>query len=234
MLTVFHGMANTWECDENGHLNVRFYAEKVEEGLAHLYHQLGLTRAVQKNAGALMRIRDQHIHYKREVRPGEGLFGRAGLLEVRENGLRAYVELVNGHTDEIAAIFNLDIEYRSLADYSLVPLPARVAENATGLLMELPDFAAPRSIPIDRPSVLDTAPPSLDEVAGWGLHEIARGQVLDWECDANGLMHAFYYLGRISDGVVHLARHFRPRDTDKARSLSKYGGAVLEYRLRYS
>jgi acyl-CoA thioester hydrolase len=53
------------------------------------------------------------------------------------------------------------------------------------------------------------------------------------ECDETGRMLPELYIGRISDGVVHLTRHFRPVDTFKDRSTGKYGGAVLEYRLRF-
>ena len=31
--TLWQGTANAWECDEMGHMNVRFYAAKVEEAL---------------------------------------------------------------------------------------------------------------------------------------------------------------------------------------------------------
>ena len=41
METLWRGVANAWECDELGHLNVRFYLAKAAEavgGLAQLLH----------------------------------------------------------------------------------------------------------------------------------------------------------------------------------------------------
>ena len=32
---VWRGGVNTWECDEMGHMNVRFYLAKAMEGLPH-------------------------------------------------------------------------------------------------------------------------------------------------------------------------------------------------------
>ena len=34
MIEVYRGSINTWECDEMGHMNVRFYVAKMMEGLA--------------------------------------------------------------------------------------------------------------------------------------------------------------------------------------------------------
>ena len=40
MQVLWRGNANTWECDELGHLNVRFYMAKAQEALAGLADQL--------------------------------------------------------------------------------------------------------------------------------------------------------------------------------------------------
>ena len=32
---LYQGSVNTWECDEGGHLNVRFHLERAMAGLAH-------------------------------------------------------------------------------------------------------------------------------------------------------------------------------------------------------
>ena len=40
-LEVWRGGVNTWECDEMGHMNVRFYVSRFIEGLAGLALRLG-------------------------------------------------------------------------------------------------------------------------------------------------------------------------------------------------
>ena len=47
-LEVYRGNVNTWECDEMGHMNVRFYVAKCEEAIAILLAELGLSPAEQR------------------------------------------------------------------------------------------------------------------------------------------------------------------------------------------
>ncbi len=233
MIDIFKGMANTWECDENGHLNVRFYAAKVGEGLASLWHHLGLSRTARGVSGLEMAVVDQHLRFLREMHPGWGLVGRAGILEVGEDRLRVYVELVNGHTDVVSATFNMLIVSRDRKTGQPMPLSELVRARAEALMMDLPAHGAPRSIALGDPGIFARGAPSLADTDGMGLIEITRGVVQSAECDDAGKMLPEFYIGRISDGVVHLARHYRPVETGKDRSTGRYGGAVLEYRLRF-
>ena len=233
MIDVYKGMANTWECDENGHLNVRYYAQKVREGLASLWHALGMPRAARRASGLEMAVVDQHLRFLRELHPGAGLYGRAGILAVEEDRLRVYVELLNGHTDAVSATFNMLIVSRDRHTGEPMPLSGLVRARAEELMMELPSHGAPRSIDLDAPGIFAQGAPTLAKTDGMGLIEITRGEVRPDECDDAGRMLPEFYIGRISDGVVHLARHYRPVDSGKERSTGKYGGAVLEYRLRF-
>lgn len=231
MIDTFKGMANTWECDENGHLNVRYYVAKTREGLATLWHALGLTRAQQDADDAEMVIVDTHLRFLREVHPGRGVFGRAGIVALGESDVRVYAELVNVHTDDVAATFNIQAVYRDRKTGAPKTLPGVFAEQAAHHRVAVPAHGAPRSIALDAPSVVNGTPPDLAGSDGMGLFEISRGVVQASETDDKGRMAPEHYIGRISDGVVHLTRHFRPTQTGKDRSLAKYGGAVLEYRL---
>ena len=231
MIDTFKGMANTWECDENGHLNVRYYVAKTREGLASFWHALGLTRAQQHADGAELVIKDMHLRFLREVHPGRGLVGRAGMVETSDHTMRVYAELVNGHTDAVSATFNMVVRYQNRETGGPVALPAAVIAEAEQHKVTVPAHGAPRSIALDDPSVFDGTPPLLAQTDDMGLFEISRGVVQRSETDAAGRMAPEHYIGRISDGVILLSRHFRPKDTGKDRSVSKYGGAVLEYRL---
>jgi acyl-CoA thioester hydrolase len=234
MIDIYKGMANTWECDENGHLNVRYYAAKVGEGLASLWHAIGLPRAARRASGLEMAITDQHLRFLREMHPGWGLYGRAGFLEVGTDHVRVYVELLNGHTDAVSATFNMLIVSRDRKTGVRMPLPGPVRARAEALMTDLPPHGAPRSIDLGPPGIFAAGAPTLAETDGMGLIEITRGVVQPIECDEGGRMLPEFYIGRISDGVVHLSRHFRPVETGKERSTTKYGGAVLEYRLRFN
>ena len=231
LIEVFRGNANTWECDENGHLNVRHYSAKVNEGLAVLAHRLGLSRDVLAAMGARIVVKDQHIRYLREFHPGAAVLGRAGVLSVQDEDMRLYCELVNFHTENPSATYNTVVTLQDAESGELMSLPDDVAAAAKALIVDLPKHAQPRSIDLDAPSVAQTNPPRLDQTEAMGMTEIGIGAVGFRDCDENGYMRNDMYIGRISDAIVHFSRKMRPVDTGKERSLTKYGGAVLEYRL---
>ena len=56
MLTCYRGGVNTWECDEMGHMNVRFYVTKAEEGLGVFASALGLTPDCHKANSLVSRL----------------------------------------------------------------------------------------------------------------------------------------------------------------------------------
>ena len=49
-MEVWRGGVNTWECDEMGHMNVRFYVANAMEGLVGLAAALGMPEAFKTNA----------------------------------------------------------------------------------------------------------------------------------------------------------------------------------------
>jgi acyl-CoA thioester hydrolase len=71
MIEVYRGSINTWECDEMGHMNVRFYVAKMMEGLAEVGQVVGLGHAFRERAISTLAPRDQHIRFMREAKAGE-------------------------------------------------------------------------------------------------------------------------------------------------------------------
>ncbi len=233
MIDLYRGNANTWECDENGHLNVQFYTNKVNQGFAVLAERIGLGVDVLDGFKARLSIEDQHMRFLRELHPGAGVYGRGGVLEAGRQHLRIYIELVNGFTDEVSATFNFNAAVRSISSGEALELPGGVADAADGVLVDLPKHGAPRSFDLSTPSIIDDEPPTLAGTQGMGLVEIIRGAVGPLECDMHGFLENERYIGRISDGIVNIARAFRVRDSRKERHMGKLGGAVLEYWLHF-
>ena len=48
LVPTFTTAVNTWQCDENAHLNVQFYTEFGHEASAHLLSALGLGPRAQR------------------------------------------------------------------------------------------------------------------------------------------------------------------------------------------
>ena len=67
MIEVYRGSINTWECDEMGHMNVRFYVAKSMEGLAEFAHAVGLEHAFRGHLVDLVAAgHDEVEHQKRD------------------------------------------------------------------------------------------------------------------------------------------------------------------------
>ncbi len=43
---LYQGSVNTWECDDGGHLNIRFHLERAFTGLAHMARALRIAARV--------------------------------------------------------------------------------------------------------------------------------------------------------------------------------------------
>ena len=56
-MEVWRGGVSAWECDEMGHLNVRFHVSRALEGLGVLAELLGLEPIFAPNAAATLAVR---------------------------------------------------------------------------------------------------------------------------------------------------------------------------------
>ncbi len=205
----YRGSVNSWECDENDHLNVRFYVEKHWQTLCGALPAFGVREPVKQ-----LSLRCQHLRFLQESRLAAPLSGYAGVLASAGNA-RLLTELRHSFTDEVLStcIHELTLE---------IVAPEFAA---------LPDHAAPRGV---ADADLEYGKLGLDSLADHGFHVIGRGVVQSLECDAaggdEGAMAVHNYMGRISDSMPHLWGLLGARggELDPGE-----GGAVLEYRLRY-
>jgi acyl-CoA thioester hydrolase len=222
---VWSGGVNTWECDEMGHLNVRFWVAKAQEGLAGLAAQLGMPRAFARDGESTLVVREQHIRFLREAKPGASLHMTGGVIEIGESDARLL--LVIRHMDgQPAATFQLLVDHATARELRPFPWPERILQRAKALAIDVPAYAAARSI--DLSPVVATA--SLARADELGLKRIGLGVIGPAECDVFGRMRPELFIGRVSDGVGRLFGDVRPGPADGDPD-AKIGGAVLEYRV---
>ena len=220
---VWRGSVAMWECDAMGHLNVAFYVAKSMEGLIGLAAELGMDDAFAPDARATLLVREQHIRFIREARPGAPLTMTAGVIEIGDCEARLLF-LLRHRSGELAASFQTVVAHATAGDGRAFPWPARMRERAAALAIEVPAEAAPRSIGLE--PVESRA--SLARAEALGLPRTALGAVRVGDCDAFGRMRTELVMARLSDGVPHLLEGKRQAaDTHGARA----GGAALEYRL---
>lgn len=219
---VWRGSVAAWECDHMGHLNVGFYVAKAMEGLTGLAAALGMTHAFAPDARATLIVKDQHIRFLKEARPGSALHMTGGVVEIGEDDARLLLLL--HHSDgALAASFQTLVAHATAVDGRAFPWPERIRARAEALRIDIPENAAPRSIRLD--PVESQA--SLARADALGLKRTALGAIQSADCDAFGRMRTELMMARISDGIPHFFDGQRPGAGDGRR----IGGAALEYRL---
>ena len=225
-LEVWRGSVNTWECDQMGHMNVRFYVARASEGLAGVAAALGLAGAFRSEAQATLRIKDHHIRFLREARAGAPLTMRAGIIEFGATHARILQLLVHGGSGELAASFQTVVEHVTSREGRPFAWSPDARARASDLVVEIPQRAAPRSLGLAPPS----GRASFAEAERLGLIPIASGAFNAQDCDVFGRVNAEHIIGRVADGVPTLGAALAgdgPRPEGR-------GGAVLEYRLAYA
>ena len=226
---VWSGGVNTWECDEMGHLNVRFWVAKAMEGLGAFVAELGLPRALAPDAETTFLVQEHHIRFLKEARAGAALWMSGAVVELGEGW--AQLVLVIRHPDGTpGATFQTRILHVDTADLSLRPWPQRVRDRSADLMGTVPAYAAARSVELGPVASQASLPKALD----LGMTRIGLGIIGPDDLDIFGRMRPELFIGRVSDGVARLFGETRPGPALAAGEIPpRIGGAVLEYRVLY-
>ncbi len=225
---IWRGGVNTWDCDEMGHMNVRFYVVRAMEGLAGLAAELGLPHAFSPYANATVVVREQHIRFLREAHAGAALHMLGGVIEISDTEARVLQLLVHTATGQLAATFQTTIAHVTPREGEAFPWPRVVHERAAALKVEVPEQAQARGL--DLSPFTPTA--GLERANALGLARIGLGALSPTDCDVYGRMRAEQFIGRVSDGISGFIGPFRDLVVEHAEHKpARVGGAVLEYRL---
>jgi acyl-CoA thioester hydrolase len=209
---------NTWQCDENDHLNVQFYTEFGHEASAHLLTALGLGRRAQAAAGLSVQATSDHIRYLREFRVIDPVAVSSAPVEVGERHLIVYHEVRNSGDNALAAT----VRRHMLSDK---PWPASFRAAAESARIELPAAAKPRGVTgVALPEI------ALADAAGIGLIEVGRGTVKPFECDENGEMLPRHQTGRYSEGAPIV---WNRMGFDRAAMQERQEGSVVVEMMQY-
>lgn len=232
MIEVYRGSANAWECDEMGHMNVRFYVNRMMEGLAEFAHAISIPAAFSTKAVSTLKPRDQHIRYLHEARAGQPLVMRAGVLETTDTSALLYQQLdhADGRTcatfrtwvDHVEVNTGIAFEWSPRSRDALGYCPAEPIEAST-----------PRSIDFNA-APAPTA--SMDDADAIGALTIGRGVIPLAHCDAYGEMLPEMFVARVSDSVGLFLNDWRrtlEARLETAGEPARIGGAVIENRWVY-
>ena len=172
---------NTWECDENDHLNVQSYFGHFDAADAHF-------RAITGLHEALLGPRSQrHVRYMRELRVGEILNVISYRASDAPYPLTIAHELYETATGELSATA-LDVYF-----------PSHHPEIVDAFTAATDPRAMPRGLPVALPD-LATDEAQLLARGGEVSH---RGLVLPGDCGADGRITERQMVGRFSDAAGH-------------------------------
>lgn len=224
MQLVFRNGVSAFEIDQQGHLNVQFYAIKAAAGLTAFANLLGVTPSHARETHQGLRMKELHLRFLREQFSGAPLSIYAGVLDIGENTLRIYEEFQNTHTGEPAATFTKTVELVDMRTQRPLPLPQSVKDKAAEFICEQPAHGRPRGVQLKTPRPA----PTIEEAERLGMQLIYQDVARANGCDAYG--HVTY--DRYIDNVYTASSNFRAltgTQEAKAKTETRGGGAVMEY-----
>jgi acyl-CoA thioester hydrolase len=226
---IWRGGVTPWQCDEMGHMNVRFYLSAANEGMANLAALMGMPRAFTPGASSTLLLREHHIRFLKEARPGAGLVMTGAVLDMGESDATLLLLLFHA-TGEPAAAITAKVTHVTPRDLRPFPWTQATQKTAPGLKIEAPDFAKPRGLALDPV----TTGASLQAADAFRLDRAATGAITPVDCDVFGRMLPEQMLARIYATVGHILRGSQEAMlTAQPDLVGRLGGAAVEYRVVY-
>jgi len=221
---LYQGSVNTWECDDGGHLNVRFHLERAMIGLGHMANHLGMPHAYAANAGATLLPLEAHVRFLKEARPGAPLSMHGGVVAIDDTGATFCLDM--RHADGApSSCFTIKVAHVETRELRAFNWSKRARAAADALKCELPEHAKPRSFDLTKaPSDISRA-----KAIEVGAQRIGGAMATPDQCDALGRLRMEHFVGRISDSVPNLLAEWRKDAGSEAGATP--AGAVVEARL---
>ncbi len=218
------GECSAWECDDLGHMNMRHYVHKTDEARRGLIIRLGLPRAYNQGVISTVRVREIHIKYQGEARPGDPLRIDSGVLELGESSARL-CHVMTHRDGKIAATMVETVEHVYLPEDRVFAWPKRVRENISNFIVNLPAQAKARNIDADVPFV----GMNLTDLEVAGAKIVGAGVFGASELDITGRVTMGGFFGRTTSTVGWFHEGW-PEFDDPAYHESGKSGALLEMR----
>jgi len=226
---LWRGGVTPWQCDEMGHMNVQFYLAIAAQGLAGLAAMLGMPHAFTAGASSTLLLREHHVRFLKEARPGAGLVMTGGLLDIGETEA-SLLQLLYHATGEPAAAITAKVVHVTPRDLRPFPWTRATRERVDAMRVQAPEFAKPRSIPIEPVETMA----SVKRAEAMGLPVVSGGAVMPADCDVFGRMSPDHLLNRIYASVGHMIRPSQEALLAAQPELAgRLGGAAVEYRAVY-
>lgn len=177
------------QIDTLGHMNVRYYVERMIRANEKLLSKLGVALA----EGQVLRRTDTYTRFLREQFEGATLCTLGGLIADQDAfgtaGIHAYFEIRNTGTDDVAACFIVTSNVVDDATRQVVRPDLPTAEQVAALGVEVPAYGRPRTLTLAAPAAV-----AFDDLAAFiseheqpgSMYGRREGTVLAVDCDEKG------------------------------------------------
>ncbi|MBH79152.1 MAG: hypothetical protein CMQ49_01415 [Gammaproteobacteria bacterium] len=149
MHTYHRARVQSADIDDLGHMNVRVYARHAAAAMHALLADAGLDADALDRLGARVLQPDCHTRFRREQHLDAPIAVRGGVLSAQPECIRAYLELYNMNSGDLAATFCKEACLVAAGDLAPIAFPEAVVAGAHTLLTERPAHGEPRSLPQD-------------------------------------------------------------------------------------
>ncbi|MEP1229209.1 MAG: thioesterase family protein [Litorimonas sp.] len=225
-ILTWAGECCAWECDELGHLNMRHYVNKFSQARQFIFIKLGLVNAFKPHAQSSVRVKNLHIKYLGEARPGDPLKIMSAVLSVQDQTI-TLCHIMYHTDDRIAATQVETIEHIYLRNYKTFAWPKRLLKNAISVSASCPDSppqpAMSRNIDIQTPHIGHNSS-TFDTL---GLAPLGAGVFTAAEMNAAGFATPEAVFGR-STSTAGWFSHGWPELFDASYQAGHGSAAVLE------
>jgi acyl-CoA thioester hydrolase len=135
---TYRGVVYPWQCDHVGHMNVMWYTGKFDEATWNLFASIGVTPGYLRERERGMAAVEQKTTYLKELLPGDVVFVRSDVLELREKVIRFVHEMVNEESQTVVARTELTAVHLDRKTRRACPFPEDIAERGRACIAEAP------------------------------------------------------------------------------------------------
>ena len=225
----WRGAGQAWECDELGHLNVRFYLAKAMNALGGFAEAAGMGGAFTPSATATLILREAHLRYHAEVLPGRPLVIHGAVDAFSDSELTLALVMTDAASGAVHAAQRLTLVHADPKTGRAFPFARRTSAALDALSAPTPEPARPRGL-AQTPGALDCTATRADAL---GLETTGRSRIGPDDVDVFGRLRADLTIGKISDTVVNFSAGLVEQWDAAARGEPlSIASAVLEARMR--
>lgn len=217
-LETYRGTVYRWEVDQVDHFTVAFYFARFEDATQAILHAVGLDPVALAGSGQACVTVDGYVRYRRELRVGDVLHIRSGVVGVDDDGLRLVHEVIDSADGTVCTTFTQGVALIDRKTRARRPLSPRQREAALARRVE-------------PPAADDGPPPPPAPKNDEGFFDAARDAIKPSELNISGEAAMSAYIHRFSASNAHVLAAFGMTPAYSRQEHRQY--STFEFRLSF-